>query len=99
MSAATLKPARHSNITDRSQFRIPRSHERGHIEAYTASSTVYERGGFRAHMSAATLKRVFEAESPEKAEERFRAHMSAATLKPVTSASHSGVAAHDSALT
>ena len=50
-------------------------------------------------MSAATLKRVFEAESPEKAEERFRAHMSAATLKPVTSASHSGVAAHDSALT
>ena len=60
---------------------IPRSHERGHIEADPPrSDRVRRASGFRAHMSAATLKQVGLAVERQLGA-GFRAHMSAATLK------------------
>jgi len=44
--------------TQERQGTIPRSRERGHIEAVMALAAAARRAGFRAHVSAATLKLV-----------------------------------------
>ena len=56
---------------------IPRSHERGHIEALICGVAFAVWLRFRAHMSAATLKHG----AIDCVLSGFRAHMSAATLK------------------
>ena len=81
MSAATLKRLGRDELCAHVLEWIPRSHERGHIEAamkLACSGVLYSR--FRAHMSAATLKHGGCGRSLDR-QHRFRAHMSAATLK------------------
>jgi len=80
-SAATLKhlcQPRHGS----GQLPLPRSPERGHIEASRRRRAREGFRPFRAHPSAATLKLLARGLN-HRLDDPFRAHPSAATLKPV----------------